>query len=89
MTAEGFLARLATQTRQWICGLGGHDALLHFENERISLLCTSCGHQTPGWEAKGSPLTRRAERLTAAHEPVAARPSRVIHMPAARERRVA
>jgi hypothetical protein len=86
--AEGFLARLATQARQLMCGLGGHDALLHFENERISLLCTSCGHQTPGWEAKGSPLARRAEPMAATRQ-MAVPTGRVIQMPAARERRVA
>lgn len=35
--------------RQFFCGLGGHDALRHFEAGRVSLLCTSCGHETPGW----------------------------------------
>jgi hypothetical protein len=24
--------------------------LLHFEDERMSLQCVSCGHETPGWE---------------------------------------
>ncbi|MGH9143503.1 MAG: hypothetical protein ACRD2I_20390 [Vicinamibacterales bacterium] len=36
--------------KQTLCGLGGHDTLLHFEDERMSLRCVSCGHETPGWE---------------------------------------
>ena len=47
--------RAAMQVRQLLCGLHGHDALLHFEQDRISLMCTSCGHETPGWELNGVP----------------------------------
>lgn len=43
-----------TRLGQWICGLHGHDSLLHFERGRVSLLCTSCGHETPGWDVKGT-----------------------------------
>src|SRR4051812_25499915 len=35
--------------RQMFCGLHGHDTMLHFEQERMSLRCVSCGHETPGW----------------------------------------
>jgi hypothetical protein len=31
------------------CGLGGHDMLMRFEPGRLSLRCSSCGEQTPGW----------------------------------------
>jgi hypothetical protein len=51
---------MVTQLRQLICGLHGHDSLLHFDHGRISLLCTSCGHETPGWDVKGEP-SRRVE----------------------------
>ena len=47
---DGLMDRTAVQLRQFICGLHGHDSLLHFERGRISLLCPSCGHETPGWE---------------------------------------
>jgi hypothetical protein len=43
--------------RQLICGLGGHDTLLNFEDERLSLRCVSCGHETPGWELNEVPPT--------------------------------
>jgi hypothetical protein len=53
--ASGLLARAADGLRQFICGLHGHDALLHFEQGRMSLQCTSCGYETPGWDVKGAP----------------------------------
>ena len=45
------------QLRQMICGLRGHDTLLNFEDERMSLRCVSCGHETPGWELNEAPPT--------------------------------
>src|SRR5687768_10975213 len=67
-----------TQLRRFICGLHGHDSLLHFGDGRVSLLCSSCGHETPGWDVKGTPArqTVRSER-------------RVMQMPFVGERRVA
>jgi hypothetical protein len=50
--APGVMTRVMDQVRQFICGLHGHDALLHFEKSRMSLQCTSCGYQTPGWDLK-------------------------------------
>jgi hypothetical protein len=41
---------MRTWLREAYCGLHGHDNLLHFEKDRMSLECASCGHQTPGWE---------------------------------------
>jgi len=35
------------------CALAGHDELLHFEKNRVSLICCSCGHETPGWDVSG------------------------------------
>lgn len=35
--------------RQFVCSLHGHDRLLQYETDRLSLKCTTCGHQTPGW----------------------------------------
>jgi hypothetical protein len=51
------VARLMTWLQQATCGLGGHDTLLHFEGERMSLRCVSCGHETPGWELNEAPPT--------------------------------
>ena len=72
----GPVGRAMGQVRQLLCALHGHDALLHFEQGRMSLQCTSCGYETPGWDLKG-----RAAASTAA------RP--VVTMPLVTERRVA
>lgn len=51
---EGLFARLVAWLGQFFCGLiHGHNAVLHFEGERMLLRCTSCGHDSPGWEIKG------------------------------------
>jgi hypothetical protein len=51
------VARVTESLRQAFCGLRGHDTLLHFEDERLSLRCVSCGHETPGWELNEVPPT--------------------------------
>jgi hypothetical protein len=47
---DGIGARALMWMRQTYCGLHGHDCLMHFEKNRMSLQCASCGHATPGWE---------------------------------------
>jgi hypothetical protein len=49
----GFLARMAARVGQVMCGLHGHDSVLHFEGKRVMMRCTSCGHDSPGWEVTG------------------------------------
>ena len=75
----GLLARAVGQVRQFLCGLHGHDALLHFEETRMSLQCTSCGYQTPGWDLTS---TQPAARTSQA-------PPRVMRLPLVGARRVA
>ena len=41
--------RLMQRMRQVLCALRGHDAMLHFEDNRVLLRCTSCSHESPGW----------------------------------------
>src|SRR5438445_11633451 len=63
-TIDSIGARVFEWIRQTYCGLHGHDAMLHFEKDRMSLQCASCGHQTPGWELSEishPPVTVRAE----------------------------
>jgi hypothetical protein len=55
--AKGLGARVFGGLRQILCGLHGHDSLLHFEQERMSLRCASCGHESPGWELNEVPPT--------------------------------
>lgn len=61
-TAPSWRARLATRLRQWWCAAAhGHDALLHFEGKRITMRCTSCGHDTPGWDVSDRGPRQRYE----------------------------
>jgi hypothetical protein len=75
----GIMTRALDQVRQIVCSLHGHDALLHFEQGRMSLRCTSCGYQTPGWDLHAEPT----------RENVTQKKARVLHLSIVRERRVA
>lgn len=77
--AAGVMGRVGEHMRQFICGLHGHDALLHFGDGRVSLLCSSCGYETPGWDVKASSARRDATTPK----------PRVVRMPLVGERRVA
>jgi hypothetical protein len=52
-TGAGVVNRAFRWMGQMVCGLRGHDAVLHFEGNRVMMRCTSCGHDTPGWEISG------------------------------------
>jgi hypothetical protein len=56
-----FLNRLASRMGQMMCGLHGHDSVLHFEGNRVMMRCTSCGHDSPGWEISGQGPRKRYE----------------------------
>ena len=49
-----------TWMRQFVCGLHGHDSLMQFERGRLSLKCTSCGHESPGWDLRRQKTTEIA-----------------------------
>jgi NAD-dependent SIR2 family protein deacetylase len=51
--AASVVNRAVSKFGQLLCGLRGHDAVLHFEGKRVNMRCTSCGHDTPGWEVSG------------------------------------
>ena len=55
------VARTLARLGQLFCGLRGHDSVLHFEGNRVNMRCTSCGHDTPGWEISGRGPRRRYE----------------------------
>ncbi len=57
----GVVGRFAARVGQVICGLHGHDSVLHFERNRVMMRCTSCGHDTPGWEISGQGPRKRFE----------------------------
>lgn len=50
---ETLLNRAVGRFGQFLCGLRGHDSVLHFEANRVMMRCTSCGHESPGWEISG------------------------------------
>lgn len=56
------------RTQQRICASQGHNLLLRFETNRLSLRCATCGWDTPGWSVAGhadarASLTRRSWEL--------------------------
>ena len=55
---SGVVARAMGRLGQLMCGMRGHDSVLHFEGNRVMMRCTSCGHDTPGWEISGAPRKR-------------------------------
>jgi hypothetical protein len=79
MATADIIGGVGESVRQFICGLHGHDSLLHFEEGRMSLLCASCGHETPGWDVKAPPVQREMTQAAA----------RVVRMPFVGEQRVA
>jgi len=44
---------------QIVCGVRGHDSVLHFDGARLLMRCTSCGHDSPGWDTSGRAPRRR------------------------------
>jgi len=46
----GFVALTFRKIGQFICGLSGHDRVRKYEQNRVALVCASCGHSSPGWE---------------------------------------
>lgn len=56
---DNVVARAVSRLGQLLCGLRGHDSVLHFEGNRVNMRCTSCGYDTPGWEISGRGPRRR------------------------------
>lgn len=59
--STGVVSRAVGRLGQMLCGVRGHDSVLHFEANRVMMRCTSCGHDTPGWEISGRGPRRRYE----------------------------
>jgi hypothetical protein len=47
---DGLFTRAVEYVSQRFCAVRGHDTVLHFEENRVLLRCTSCGYDSPGWE---------------------------------------
>jgi hypothetical protein len=46
----------AQRVRRALCAVSGHDTLLQFEHNRLSLRCAACGHETTGWTIGDTPM---------------------------------
>ena len=57
--ARGVIGRVLLQVRQLLCGLRGHDTLFHFDECRVSVVCTRCGYESPGWVIPGAGASSR------------------------------
>ena len=64
----GAITSCLTRVGQWMCGLRGHDSVLHFEENRVMMRCTSCGYDTPGWEISGRGPRKRFDGDARRHE---------------------
>ena len=60
-TVSSVVNRAMARVGQLLCGLRGHDSVLHFEGKRVMMRCTSCGHDSPGWEVSGPAPRQRFE----------------------------
>ena len=49
----------ASSVREAVCGVRGHEMVLRFEPERLSLQCLACGARTHGWAIDVNPAYRR------------------------------
>ncbi len=73
----GLFARVCRGLSQMFCGLGGHDAVRHYEGTRMMMRCTSCGHDTPGLDISGRGPRRRFEGDPLRHQ-IARSPVRLV-----------
>jgi hypothetical protein len=76
--AGSIVARAMGRLGQMLCGMRGHDPVLHFESNRVMMRCTSCGHDTPGWEIDGRGPRRRYEGDARRHLLSSKRPQLVL-----------
>jgi len=60
-TPVNVMNRVAVRVGQFLCAMRGHDSVLHFEGNRVMMRCTSCGHDSPGWEISGRGPRQRFE----------------------------
>lgn len=50
---------------QLLCAVSGHDYITQFEHDRMCLVCSSCGHESPGWDIPHHAPADRRPRLGA------------------------
>lgn len=73
-TGEAIVARAITRLGRLLCGIRGHDAILHVEGKRLMMRCTSCGYDSPGWEVADRAPRKRFEGDAGRHLLASGRP---------------
>jgi len=58
-----------------LCAFRGHDILTHYQHDRLSLRCISCGYETKGWSLR--PDTFNSPSVS--HKDLTERRHRVAH----------
>lgn len=56
--------RAIRRAGQLRCGVTGHNLLIRYAPDRLSLQCTTCGYESPGWELESA---RRLAPRTTSH----------------------
>ena len=75
------LHRLFRRAHQTLCALRGHNLMLAFAPDRLSLRCTACGFHTPGWQldVRFPSVARQPQvRVTTRATPVVLTPRRSL-----------
>ena len=70
---DGLGSTVLNRLQQFLCGLQGHDELRQFERNRLCLKCTSCGHESPGWELERGMARSERRRQSIRHHLVGVR----------------
>ena len=68
------MGRLIEQLRRMYCALRGHDTILCFQHDRLSLRCLSCSYHTTGWSLSADTFNTSSashKRLTPAQHDLA------------------
>jgi hypothetical protein len=73
----GLFARTFRTIGQFLCGLSGHDRVRKYEQNRVALVCASCGHASHGWELTAPMPQRRYAGDPLRHQLRPAAPARV------------
>ena len=78
VSSEDLVSRTVTRLGQLFCGMRGHESVLHFEGKRVMMRCTSCGHDTPGWDTAERAPQRRYDGDARRHLLVTTPPKLVL-----------
>ena len=54
---------VSRQIARFWCGVHGHNVMLHFEPDRLSLQCSMCGYESEGWEVGRAVRARKVTEV--------------------------